>query len=77
MNSETFMETCTLMDTYKILLRQASPLEFHEACLAGKVFEFAECYHKMDRAHRRLMKNIYPFRLSDDLGREKHRWRWS
>ncbi|KAB8214014.1 hypothetical protein BDV33DRAFT_183543 [Aspergillus novoparasiticus] len=60
MNCKTFMETCTLMELYKRLLRKASPLDLHEACVAGKLFEFAECFHKMDQAHRRLMRNFYP-----------------
>ncbi|KAE8382271.1 hypothetical protein BDV26DRAFT_253682 [Aspergillus bertholletiae] len=51
---------CTLMEIYKRLLREASPLDLHEACLAGKLFEFAECFHKMDPSYRRLMKNFYP-----------------
>ncbi|GMF81866.1 unnamed protein product [Aspergillus oryzae] len=63
MNCKTFTETCTLMELYKRLLRKASPLDLHEACVAGKLFEFAECFHKMDQAHRRLMKNFYPLSI--------------
>ena len=60
MNCCTFEETCTLMEVYKRLLRKASPLALHEACLAGKLFEFAEKFDKMDEKHRRLMKNFCP-----------------
>ncbi|KAE8422878.1 hypothetical protein BDV36DRAFT_244721 [Aspergillus pseudocaelatus] len=63
MNCATFTETCTLMELYKRLLRKASPLDLHEACVAGKLFEFASCYHKMDQEHRRLMKNVYPLQI--------------
>ncbi|OGM40065.1 hypothetical protein ABOM_011281 [Aspergillus bombycis] len=59
-NCETFTETCTLMEIYKRLLCDASPLDLHEACIAGKLFEFAERFHTMDQSHRRLMKNFYP-----------------
>ncbi|QRD93259.1 hypothetical protein F9C07_2077189 [Aspergillus flavus] len=63
MNCKTFTETCTLMELYKRLLRKASPLDLHEACVAGKLFEFAECFHKMDQAHRRSMKDFYPLSI--------------
>ncbi|KNG83331.1 hypothetical protein ANOM_008385 [Aspergillus nomiae NRRL 13137] len=59
-NCETFTETCTLMEIYRRLLGDASPLDLHGACIAGKLFEFAERFHKMDQSHRRLMKNFYP-----------------
>jgi hypothetical protein len=60
MNCRNFEETCTLMEIYKRLLLAAGPLELHKACLAGKLFQFAERYHKMDDGYRRLMENIYP-----------------
>jgi len=53
-------ETCILMELYKRLLMKANPLELHKACLAGKLFEFAGKFDKMDEDHRRLMKNFYP-----------------
>ncbi|THV46494.1 hypothetical protein BGAL_0381g00010 [Botrytis galanthina] len=62
MNCQTFEETCILLEIYKRLLREADPLELHEACLAGKLFEFAEAYYHIDESHRRLMKNLYPLR---------------
>ena len=48
------------MEIYKRLLLKASPLDLHEACLSGKLFEFAQKFHKMEDSHMKLMKNIYP-----------------
>lgn len=62
MNCRTFEETCTLMEIYKRILGKANPLALHEACLAGKLFEFAGKFDKMDETHRRLMKNFYPLK---------------
>lgn len=60
MNCKDFEETCFLLEIYKRLLQKANPLELHEACLAGKLFEFAQRFHLMDESHRRLMRNFYP-----------------
>lgn len=59
-NCLTFEETCILLEIYKRLLQKADPLELHEACLAGVLFEFARKFHQMDERHRRLMRNYYP-----------------
>ncbi|KAF2806940.1 uncharacterized protein BDZ99DRAFT_573630 [Mytilinidion resinicola] len=59
-NCRNFEETCTLMEIYKQLLQQADPLDLHEACLAGKLFEFAEKFHKIKEEWRRLMETMYP-----------------
>ena len=50
------------MEIFKRLLEQnaVDPLELHQACLAGRLFAFAQKYHKMNEDHRRLMKNSYP-----------------
>ncbi|CZR61330.1 uncharacterized protein PAC_11226 [Phialocephala subalpina] len=64
MNCKTFEETCILMEIYKRLLEKANPLDLHQACLAGKLFEFAKKYHTMDKDHRRLMRNFYPLAAS-------------
>jgi hypothetical protein len=58
-NCRDFEETCILSEVYKRLLSKADPLELHEACLAGRSFEFAERFHRMDVKHRRLMRNPY------------------
>lgn len=60
LNCRNFEETCILREVYKRLLLKANPLELHEACLAGKLFEFAQRFHRMDGAHRRLMKFFFP-----------------
>ncbi|OCK75458.1 hypothetical protein K432DRAFT_429412, partial [Lepidopterella palustris CBS 459.81] len=60
MNCQTFEETCILMEIYKRILQKADPLELHKACLAGKLFVFAQMFHAMDEGHKRLMKNVYP-----------------
>ncbi|TGO12410.1 hypothetical protein BTUL_0089g00470 [Botrytis tulipae] len=62
MNCQTFEETCIPLEIYKRLLREADPVELHEDCLAGRLFEFAEAYHHMDEGHRMLMRNPYPLR---------------
>ncbi|TGO52514.1 hypothetical protein BCON_0140g00280 [Botryotinia convoluta] len=62
MNCQTFEETCILLEIYKRFLKVANPLALHEACLAGKLFEFAKLFDHMDESHRRLMKNLYPLR---------------
>lgn len=59
MNCQTFEEICILMEIYKRLLQKANPLELHEACLAGGLFEFARKFHQMDEGHRRLVRNFY------------------
>jgi hypothetical protein len=60
MNCRDFEETCILMEIYKRLLQDADPLELHRACLAGKLFVFAQKFHAMDEGHKRLMENFYP-----------------
>lgn len=60
LNCQSFEETCILMEIYQRLLQEADPLELHKACLAGKLFVFAQKYHRMNEDHRRLMKNFYP-----------------
>ena len=60
MNCQTFEETCVLMEIYKRLLQKANPLELHKACLAGKLFVFAQKFHAMEEGHKKLMKNFYP-----------------
>ena len=62
MSCETFEETCILMEIYKRLLTKADPLELHATCLKGKLFEFAQGFHKMDKAYQRLMRNVYPLK---------------
>ncbi|KAH8433729.1 uncharacterized protein LDX57_011363 [Aspergillus melleus] len=65
-NCQTMKEMRTLMDIYKSLLLKADPLDLHEACLEGKLFEFAQWYVEMDEGHRRLMENPYPLEPWED-----------
>lgn len=60
MSCETFEETCILMEIYKRLLLEANLLDLHKAYLAGRLFEFAGKFDKMQEGHRQLMKHFYP-----------------
>ncbi|KAM3151938.1 hypothetical protein ABEW05_007674 [Botrytis cinerea] len=66
-NCQTFEEICILLEIYKRLLKVANPLALHEACLDGRLFEFANWFHDMDESHRRLMRNLYPLRSEPEL----------
>ena len=46
------------MELYKRLLDKATPLDLHDACVAGKLFEFASQYDVIEGEHKRLMKNF-------------------
>ncbi|KAF8848410.1 hypothetical protein BDZ45DRAFT_810815 [Acephala macrosclerotiorum] len=66
MNCGTLEETCILMEIYKRLLLKASPLDLHQACLEGKLFEFARRFYSMEEEHRIWMKNFYPLNMVKD-----------
>ncbi|KAM0161986.1 hypothetical protein ACHAPG_002003 [Botrytis cinerea] len=70
-NCQTFEEICILLEIYKRLLKVANPLALHEACLDGRLFEFANWFHDMDESHRRLMRNLYPLRSEPELTSER------
>lgn len=59
-NCRTFEETCTLMEIYGKVLQTANPLELHQACIAGNLFQFASSYVQMEEQWRPLMWNYYP-----------------
>ena len=59
-NCRTFEETCTLMEIYREVLKTSDPLELHQACLAGDLFQFASGYVPMEEQWRLLMTNFYP-----------------
>ena len=59
-NCHTFEETCTLMEIYREVLKTADPLELHQACLVGDLFQFASGYVPMEEQWRFLMTNFYP-----------------
>jgi hypothetical protein len=56
-NCETLKEK---LDLRKALLAQADPLELHQACMQGQIFEFAKSHITLETRFKRLMKNIYP-----------------
>ena len=59
-NCRTFEETCTLMEIYREVLKTSDPLELHQACLAGDLFQFSSAYVPMEEQWRLLMTNFYP-----------------
>ena len=71
-NCSTFEETCTLMEIYSAVLKTASPLQFHQACVAGDLFHFACGYVRMDERWGPLMRNFYPLKdvVESELGPE-------
>ncbi|KAL8797118.1 MAG: hypothetical protein Q9195_000585 [Heterodermia aff. obscurata] len=62
MNCHTFEDTCILMEIYKKILKTASPLDLHQACVAGDLFRFASGYFLMKEHWRPLMRNFYPLK---------------
>ena len=69
-NCRTFEETCTLMEIYGQVLKTADPLELHEACVAGDLFQFASGYVRMEKRWRSLMGNFYPLKEVVESGSE-------
>jgi hypothetical protein len=71
-NCRTFEETCTLMEIYGKVLKTANPLELHQACVAGDLFQFASGYVRMEERWRSLMRNFYPLKevVESELGPE-------
>ncbi len=71
-NCRTFEETCTLMEIYGKVLKTANPLELHQACVAGDLFQFASYYVRMEERWRPLMRNFYPLEevVESQLGPE-------
>lgn len=71
-NCRTFEETCILMEVYRKVLETANPLELHQACVAGDLFQFAESYVRMEERWRSLLRNVYPLKevVESELGSE-------
>lgn len=71
-NCRTFEETCILMEIYKEVLKTASPLELHQACVAGDLFQFASGYVRLEEQWTSLMRNFYPLKegMESELGPE-------
>ncbi|KAJ4322557.1 hypothetical protein N0V94_002319 [Neodidymelliopsis sp. IMI 364377] len=68
-NCRSFEDTCMLMEIYGQILRVGNPLELHQACLAGELFQFASRYIRMDERWKSLMQNHYPLGKVDELER--------
>lgn len=60
-NCHTFEGICILMEIYRVVLKTANPLDLHEACVAGDLFQFASGYVQMEERWRSLMRNPYPW----------------
>ena len=61
-NCHTFEDICILMEIYREVLRTANPLELHQACVAGDLFQFASDYVRMEERWKSLMTNPYPLK---------------
>ncbi|MCJ1476174.1 hypothetical protein MMC13_004839 [Lambiella insularis] len=61
-NCRTFEETCILMEIYGQVLKTADPLELHQACVAGDLFQFVSGYVRMEERWRALVSNFYPLK---------------
>lgn len=59
-NCRTFEDTCTLMEIYGRILQTGDPLELHEACVRGELFQLASRHVRMEERWRVLMRNPYP-----------------
>jgi len=62
MNCRTFEDTCILIEIYGKVLKSASPLELHMACVAGNLFQFASGHIRMEERWGPLMGNPYPLK---------------
>jgi hypothetical protein len=71
-NCHNFEETCILMEIYGKVLKTANPLELHQACVAGDLFQYASDYVWIEERWRSLMRNIYPLKevVESELGPE-------
>lgn len=71
-NCRTFEERCTLMEIYREVLKSASALALHGACIAGALFPFASEFVRMEDEWRPLMGNFYPLEeiLESEAGPE-------
>jgi hypothetical protein len=60
------------MEIYGKVLKTANPLELHQACVAGDLFQFASGYVRMEERWRPLMRNLYPLSkvVDSELGLE-------
>lgn len=70
-NCRTFEDTCTLMEIYDRVLGSADPLELHDACIEGTLFQFAGRYVQMKEQWGSLTKNPYPLETAAEIKMEQ------
>jgi hypothetical protein len=59
-NCESIADGKELMSAYKTILYLANPLELHQACIEGRLYEFGKQRNpSLDSKFRRLMRNKY------------------
>jgi hypothetical protein len=61
-NCKTKSDEHELKTAYSQLFKSADPLELHDACIKGQIFEYARRHIKLDARYRQLMENIYPLK---------------
>jgi len=59
-NCRTFQETLDLKEVYRKVLRVADPVDLHNACIAGELFNFGSKLVKLAPRFVSLMRNLYP-----------------
>jgi hypothetical protein len=64
LNCQAEEDMYSLKQIYKTILTSANanPLKLHEACLQGKLFQYAKQVTQVDAKFARLMKNVYPLK---------------
>ena len=60
LNCKNARDRLELKNVYKRLLVQADPLELHQACLRGHLYEFATRCLEIEPRFQCLMQNLYP-----------------
>ncbi|KAH8806868.1 hypothetical protein DL96DRAFT_1763937 [Flagelloscypha sp. PMI_526] len=61
-----------LFHIYASVLARADPLELHQACIQGRLFDFCSQYTQIDQSKKKIMQNPYPL-ARDSQGL----WKWS
>lgn len=62
-NCKTKLDEHELKTAYSRLFKVSDPLELHDACIKGQIFEYARRHIKLEARYRRLMENIYPLKI--------------
>lgn len=59
-NCNGFREVTELKSVYKSILQLSDPLDLHDACIHGRLFEFARSVKVLEPRLRKMMRNPYP-----------------